>query len=218
MAMMPPPPTRFSTTICWPSTSDSRAAIRRPVTSMLPPAAKGTSSLIGRSGQFCAPAGRPGRGRREGKAGAEKKRRRARGVRDVSWRALYGRPSDRNPVPQCASHQPWRHGAEPRHVPVRGLTPSLALSPRPLAIERQAHHHRCAGAERRADAHRAAVQFDQRLGDGEAQARALMGLGELAFDLLERPAELLQRVAGNADAGILDADAPRRRATRGRAR
>ena len=52
----------------------------------------------------------------------------------------------------------------------------------------------------------AAMQFDQRLGDGEAQARAVMGLGELAFDLLERPAELLQRVARNADAGILDAD------------
>ena len=49
--MMPPPPTRFSTTICWPSASDSRAATRRPVTSMLPPAAKGTRSLIGRSGQ-----------------------------------------------------------------------------------------------------------------------------------------------------------------------
>ena len=60
MAMMPPPPTRFSTTICWPSVWDSRAAIRRPVTSMLPPAAKGTSSLIGRSGQVCALNGRAG--------------------------------------------------------------------------------------------------------------------------------------------------------------
>ena len=33
-----------------------------------------------------------------------------------------------------------------------------------------------------------------------------MGLGELALDLLERPAELLQRIAGDTDSGILDAD------------
>ena len=36
----------------------------------------------------------------------------------------------------------------------------------------------------------AAMQFDQRFGDGEAEPRAVMALGELAFDLLERPAKL----------------------------
>ena len=50
------------------------------------------------------------------------------------------------------------------------------------------------------------MQLDQRLGDRQAQPRAVMGFGELAFDLLERPAKLLQRVTGDADAGILDTD------------
>ena len=93
----------------------------------------------------------------------------------------------------------------PEIMPLMRFASVLALLGRP-PVERQAHHHRRAGAERRADAHHAAMQFDQRLGDGQAQPRAVMGLGELAFDLLERPAELLQRVARDADAGILDAD------------
>ena len=33
-----------------------------------------------------------------------------------------------------------------------------------------------------------------------------MALGELAFDLLERPAKPRERVAGNADAGVGDAE------------
>ena len=40
---------------------------------------------------------------------------------------------------------------------------------------------------------RAAVQLGQRFGDGEAEAGALVRLGEQALDLLERAAELLQR-------------------------
>ncbi len=50
------------------------------------------------------------------------------------------------------------------------------------------------------------MQFDQGLGDGEAGARALMALGQLAFDLFERPAELGQRILGNADAAVGDAE------------
>ncbi len=65
------------------------------------------------------------------------------------------------------------------------------LRQRALRVQRQAHHHQRAFAERGADAHAAAVQFDQRFGDGEPQARALMALGELAFDLFERTAELV---------------------------
>ena len=42
----------------------------------------------------------------------------------------------------------------------------------------------------------------ERFGDGEAEARALVALGELALDLLERPAELVQRVLRDADAGV----------------
>ena len=44
-----------------------------------------------------------------------------------------------------------------------------------------------------------------------------MALGELAFDLLERPPELGERVLGNADAGIRDGDADPAAARRPRA-
>ena len=74
------------------------------------------------------------------------------------------------------------------------------------AVARQAHADDRADARRGADAHRAAVQLDQRFGDREAEARALMRLGELAFHLLERTAEVLQGVGRDADAGILDGD------------
>ncbi len=73
-------------------------------------------------------------------------------------------------------------------------------------IDRQPHHHDRADAERRADAHGAAMQFGQRLGDRQAQTRAAMDLGELAFHLLERLAEILQRLLRDADAGVLDRD------------
>ncbi len=84
----------------------------------------------------------------------------------------------------------------PHHLVVR----------RSSRFQRQADHDHGAGAERRADAHAAAVHFDERLGDGEAKARSLVPLGQLAFDLLEWPAELAQCVFGNADAGVLDGD------------
>ena len=84
--------------------------------------------------------------------------------------------------------------------------------------QRQADHDQRAGAGRGADAHRAAMQLDQRFRDGKAKPRALMALGELALDLLERPAEFLAaRRAVDADAGIRDRDddgAARHRAPR----
>jgi hypothetical protein len=46
--IMPPAPGRFSTITFWPRRSESRGAIMRPTTSVLPPAAKGETSLIGR--------------------------------------------------------------------------------------------------------------------------------------------------------------------------
>src|ERR1700730_37939 len=42
----------FSTTTCWPSTSDRRAARMRPTVSEALPAANGTTNVIGRVGQF----------------------------------------------------------------------------------------------------------------------------------------------------------------------
>src|SRR5690242_3532667 len=50
------------------------------------------------------------------------------------------------------------------------------------------------------------MQLNQRFGNSQPQARAVLRLGELAFDLFKRTPEFLQRVGGDADAGILDAD------------
>ena len=47
----------------------------------------------------------------------------------------------------------------------------------------------------------AAVQLDQRLREGETEAGALLGLGVLALDLLERPGERTG-VLRDADAGV----------------
>src|SRR5215471_11003869 len=49
--MLPPPPTRFSTTSCWPSRSASFCATSRATVSELLPAVNGTMKRIGRSGQ-----------------------------------------------------------------------------------------------------------------------------------------------------------------------
>src|SRR5260370_15950429 len=51
-AFIPPAPPMFSTTTCWPSTSDRRAARMRPTVSEALPAANGTTNVIGRVGQF----------------------------------------------------------------------------------------------------------------------------------------------------------------------
>src|SRR5688572_23335083 len=48
--MMVEPPTRFSTTICWPRRSPIFAAMMRAMVSELEPAENGTTILIGRSG------------------------------------------------------------------------------------------------------------------------------------------------------------------------
>jgi hypothetical protein len=58
--VMPPAPPTFSITICWPRISAVRAAMVRPSTSTAPPAANGTTMVIGRFGQVpasCAKAG-----------------------------------------------------------------------------------------------------------------------------------------------------------------
>jgi hypothetical protein len=54
---MPPAPPTFSTITCWPRISDSRAATIRPMMSAPPPAANGTTMVMGRLGQLCAAAG-----------------------------------------------------------------------------------------------------------------------------------------------------------------
>src|SRR5262249_45813763 len=54
---MPPEPAMFWTMICWPRSSDMRAAMMRPATSIGLPAAKETTIVMGRLGQSCAAAG-----------------------------------------------------------------------------------------------------------------------------------------------------------------
>ena len=54
--MLPPAPTRFSTTTCWPSVSLKGDDMERAITSVEPPAAKLTISLIGFAGHAWAQA------------------------------------------------------------------------------------------------------------------------------------------------------------------
>src|SRR5262249_12811356 len=49
--ILPLAPERFSMTICWPSLDDNSAASRRAGRSIDPPAANGTSMVMGREGQ-----------------------------------------------------------------------------------------------------------------------------------------------------------------------
>ena len=60
------------------------------------------------------------------------------------------------------------------------------------------------------------MQLDQRFGDRKPQSRSVMGLGELALHLLERPSEPRQRVLRDADAGVADIDRRRSRRRGGR--
>src|SRR5262245_6636678 len=52
--MVPPAPPRFSTTTCWPSTSETRAAMMRATMSEPLPGPNGTTSVTKRLGQLCA--------------------------------------------------------------------------------------------------------------------------------------------------------------------
>ncbi|MNL42029.1 hypothetical protein D3C87_1644650 [compost metagenome] len=58
---MPPAPRRFSTTTLWPSDFDIAAATERATTSVGPPAANGTTMVMGRDGYGSAAWLRPGR-------------------------------------------------------------------------------------------------------------------------------------------------------------
>jgi hypothetical protein len=48
--VVPPAPTTFSTTICWPSVRDMCSPTIREMVSVGPPAANGTIRVIGRAG------------------------------------------------------------------------------------------------------------------------------------------------------------------------
>src|ERR1700729_2683649 len=69
-------------------------------------------------------------------------------------------------------------------------------------LARQRHADDGAGAELRAQPHRSAVQVGERSGDRQAQSRTVIGLGELALDLLERPAQPQKRLRRDPDPGV----------------
>src|SRR5262245_53926641 len=52
--MFPPAPERFSTTTCWPSSSESAGAMMRAVVSVPPPGSKPTTVVTGLLGKLCA--------------------------------------------------------------------------------------------------------------------------------------------------------------------
>src|SRR5690554_6860516 len=68
--------------------------------------------------------------------------------------------------------------------------------------ERQREAHLGADAFGAFDGERAAMQFHERTRQGEAEAGSLMRFGMLAFDLLERTADLGERAGRDTDAGI----------------
>src|SRR5580698_10689696 len=70
----------------------------------------------------------------------------------------------------------------------------------------KAHMHRGADAERGFDRRLAAMHRGERLDERETQARALLRAHMLAFDLLEGPAQALEILGRDADAGIADRD------------
>ena len=77
---------------------------------------------------------------------------------------------------------------------------------RRVARLRQMHADDRASADSRADAHRAAMQIDQRTRDGEAEPRAFHAIVERAVELFERPAKPRERRRRDAHAGILHID------------
>ena len=82
----------------------------------------------------------------------------------------------------------------PTLEPDRALRRGGDLRLRVAGVARQRHADDGAGAELGAQPHRAAMQVGQRPCDGKPKPRAVIGLGELALDLLERPAEPRQRL------------------------
>ena len=163
-------------------------------------AAAGGAAL---SGPDADPAALPRRAvRSEGKAGAGllapacARRRTARLRR--RWRRTLAETQEECARASCGFLATKRRRANgSRAAAIRALA-SARRRARSSALERQAHPARSCRARRGADAHRAAMQLGQRPGDGEAEARALVVLGELVLHLLERPC----RACASASAGM----------------
>ena len=85
--VMPPPPGTFSMMICWPSVSPSAGCRMRASVSIGPPAANGTTMVIGRFGQSSALAADGERDERRGDAYSLQKRMVLPAVLDrvLSW-------------------------------------------------------------------------------------------------------------------------------------
>src|SRR5258706_8954298 len=66
--------------------------------------------------------------------------------------------------------------------------------------------HSGALAHRGIDRYRSAMQMDEPAHERESEAGTFLDLGIFALDLLERPAQAMQVLRGNSDAGIPDTD------------
>jgi len=205
---------------------------------MLPPAAKGTRSLIGRSGQFWALALLArATSEREGEGCAKKTlARRVSAMvfhgRTIRRRHRYPQPSPQARMADLHATDGWHHPEIDRRplatrAPILPTPAPKSLAPNQAAsvsaarlalfglrpVDRQAHHHRGAGAERGTDAHHAAVQLDQRLGDGQAQPGTVMGLGQLASTCSNGRPELFARRRARCRCRNPGCRSPRRHAT-----
>ena len=113
--ILPPAPARLSTTMGWPSSSPSRSAITRAVTSVAPPAWKGTIRRIGRLGQGA-----------WAKAGAARRGAAARTARRVML--MRRRVTPRPPPPQAAAQSTFA-------PEIRTTSAHLAISARTKAVK-----------------------------------------------------------------------------------
>src|SRR5665213_629836 len=101
-------------------------------------------------------------------------------------------------------YRKWRRFQQSRAASLRRV--HRGALPRPLLAQRQGEGHRGALAGLALDVEGSAVHADQGLAEGEAEARALLGLGVLALHLFEGAGQALQVFPGDADAGVLHAD------------
>lgn len=75
-----------------------------------------------------------------------------------------------------------------------------------IGVIGQAHGDRGADADGGVDMQRAAVEFDQLLGDRQAEAGAFVLARVMGRGLFEGAGDVFEEIGGDADAGVMDLD------------
>src|SRR5215469_18113899 len=118
--MVPPAPVTFSTMTGWPSELFIRSANTRPIVSVTPPTANGTTIMMGRDGYVCALAMRGRDGSAAAPAARCRKARRASVIFAPSLRLDVGRPDHLAPLLGFVGHELAEVGGRARkHRPAQ---------------------------------------------------------------------------------------------------